>query len=214
MAQAALEDTMNSDLDTSVALIVARNDARNDAPWTTLARRNDGHDEDNLSRASSSATTSVGSSPTAVFSFREPSIVTKPTSYGTGYPTHDYKGEGKADTTYATSLSAKHGSGSEAEVEHDDALCTALLGAGAWSSGHQAEEQCLRRHENSKVRLSKVLPHRLKKLPLVLHQFNRDEASASQEAGPRANAAFTRIEEGTLLSTSDVLSKALQFARS
>lgn len=199
----------------SVAFIITRNGD----PFT-LALRN-GYDLSNddllqLSQASSSASTSVGSSPTAVFSSREPSNVTKPTSYGTSYPAHDYNGEGKVDTMYAASLSATHGSESEAEVEYDDARCIALLGTGAWSSGTQTHGSCLRKLENakirsSKIRLSKALPHRLKKPSIVLHQ---DATSACQDEEQPPTAAPAQMGAGTYPYTYCAVFLVLLFDRS
>lgn len=187
---ATFEDTMNPHLEASIPLIIASDDD----PWTTLACRNEPLSGDRLSQASSSATTSVGSSPTAVFSSREPSIVTKPTSYGTSYPAHGYNKQGKADSTYAASLSATRGSGSEAEVELDDALHTTLLGTGAWLSSPQAQGQVLRRREHARIRLSEVLHLRHKKPTIILHQRDRDVASSHQVAEPRTT---TPHKEGT-----------------
>jgi hypothetical protein len=63
------------------------------------------------------ALSSVGTSSTAVFSSRDESTVTKPTSTGTNHN----KGKGKLNTGYSSSLSGTHGSASEAEVN-----CTTL----------------------------------------------------------------------------------------
>jgi hypothetical protein len=72
---------------------------------------------------------SVGTSSTAVFSSRDESTVTKPTSTGT----YHNKGKGKLKTGYSSSLSGTHGSASEAEFS-----CTALrrdnlLAVGDWA---------------------------------------------------------------------------------
>ena len=188
---------MNPDLRTSIAFVVARD---ND-PWNALAHLNEHLDEDHLSQASSSVTTSVGSSPAAMFSSREPSIVTKPTSNGTDYSVYNEENEDKVDITYAASLSATYGSESEAEVEHDDALHDTLLGTGAWSSSHQAQGQCLRRRHNARIRLSKDLPHRFKKLPLVLHQHNQRGTFTHRETESITNIVPASHEEGTRSST-------------
>lgn len=176
--------------------------ARNDDPWTPLARRNVNVYEQEPRRAPSSATASIGSSPTAVFSSREPSVVTKPTTNGTFYPVYDDNGKGKAivAATYAASLSATHGSASEAEEERDDARRFALLGTGAWLSDQHAEERCLRRSGNAKVRLSKALPHRLKKPPFELHQTAQHAVSYESPAVLPAIATPTHIANGTLIS--------------
>lgn len=192
---------MSEEAAPSVAFIIARNGD----PLTLALRNGEYLSNDHLLRltqASSSASTSVRSSPTTVFSSREPSIVTKPTSYGTSYPAHNHNGKEKVDTTYAESLSATHGSDSESEVEHDDARRQVLLGAGAWSSGPQVHGHCLRRSENAKVRLSKALPHRLKKPLVVLHQSTQEAAAAAcQDDTLRTLAAPMQTEAGTFLCT-------------
>lgn len=166
---ATLEDPLNGKSTPSVAFILGRNGD----PLTLALRSSEELDHDDLSQlhgASFSASTSLGSSTTAVFSSREPSIVTKPTSYGTDYPAHHYNTKGKAQVEYASFLSVTHGSDSETEAEHDDAQRTALFGAGAWSSGQDSQNRCVRRAENSRIRLSKELPKRCKKIPVVIHQ--------------------------------------------
>lgn len=177
---------MNRNTAPSVAFIIARNGD----PLTLALRSGAELDHDDLLQlndAFSSASTSVGSSPTAVFSFRESSIVTKPTSQGTDYPVHDYSIKGKAQVEYASSLSASHGSELDAEAEHDNARRTALLGTGAWSSS-QNHVHCLRREENTKVRLSKLLPDRRKKPTVVLHQSKMSKASSRQDGRVRSTA--------------------------
>ncbi|XPS69663.1 hypothetical protein M3J07_001913 [Ascochyta lentis] len=49
---------------------------------------------------------------------------------------------------------------------------------GAWSSGLQTHDQCLRKFENARVRLSKVLPDRVKKPLVVIHHPNQATGSA------------------------------------
>ena len=141
--------------------------------------------------------TSVGSSPTAVFSSREPSIVTKPTSYGTNYLAHDYNGEDKIDMTYPSSLSATHGSESEAEFEHDDASGDSLLGTGAWTSSHLAKSPCLR--GDRRVRLSTRLPGR-KKHQVVLHQPARTGVSTLQDGELDLTDTFSQTKLGMPMS--------------
>lgn len=152
--------------------------ARDDDPWSALDL-NLYHDGDRLSQASSSTIESTGPVPAHVFSSHEPTIVTKPTSNGTDYPGYNYKYKDQADVTYATSLSASHGSASEIDVEHDDAPHDSFLHMGGWMSDHQAQDQCLRRPKHAKVRLSKNLPYR-KKFPIDLHQHGRDLTSVDQ----------------------------------
>lgn len=173
--------------------------ARNDDPWSALDL-NRYHDEDRLSQASSPTTASTGSIPADVFSSHEPTIVTKPTSNGTEYPGYNYKYKDEADVTYATSLSASHGSASEIEVEHDDAPHDSFLHMGGWMSGHESQDHCLRRPKYAKIRLSKDLPYR-KKFPIDLHQDERCFTSVDQEidspSGSSIKDSFAPQEKGT-----------------
>lgn len=180
----------------SVADIIARNGD----PFTLALRSGEDLSHDQLlllNEASSSSSTSVGSASTAVFSSHEPSIVTKPTSYGTYYPAHNYIGREKALVEYASSVSASHGSSSEVESDHDDARGTALLGTGAWSSGQPVHDQALRGSECSKLRLAKLLPNRCKKPSVVLHHSMVDQASSCPDGTVSSTAASTQAEEGT-----------------
>ena len=174
--------------------------AHDDDPWSALDL-NRYHDEDCLSQASSS-TTSTGSVPADVFSSHEPTIVTKPTLNGTEYPGYNYRYKDQADVTYATLLSASHGSASEVEVERDDAPHDSFLHMGGWMSNHQAQDQCLRRPKYAKIRLSKNLPYR-KKFPIDLHQYGRDLTSTNQEidlpSESSVEQSLTSQEKGTRL---------------
>ncbi|KAH7384698.1 hypothetical protein BKA66DRAFT_462693 [Pyrenochaeta sp. MPI-SDFR-AT-0127] len=80
------------------------------------------------------AHSSLGTSSTAVFSTHDESTVTKPTSTGTVYPHHIYKGKGKAKAPYASSLSVAHGSGSEADAQHQTTRRDDLLAMGDWAA--------------------------------------------------------------------------------
>ncbi|KAF3044428.1 hypothetical protein E8E12_010564 [Didymella heteroderae] len=193
---------MNSDEESPVTRFITHDET----PWTTLSRRSRGSDDVYHRQVPSSATVSVASSPNEVFSSREPSIATRPTSYGASYPAHGYNKEGRGNTVYAASLSATHGSESEPEAELSDALDAALLGTGAWSASHQAQGQLLRRHEHAKVRLSKSLPHRVKKLPVVLHQNNAGVVSAHDGTEPRTDITSMSNRQGTQRPTQDSLS--------
>lgn len=186
----------------SVAFIIARNGD----PLSLALRSGEELDHDSLlllNEASSSTSTSEESSPTTVFSSREPTIVTKPTSHGTSYPVPDYNGGGKKNVAYPSSLSATHGSGSEAEIDHDDAHDAYLLGTGAWTSSRQTIPPCLR--GDRRIRLSKVLPSRTKKPTVVLHQSKRKEASALQEPGLGTTFAPLQIDTGKSSSTCHVV---------
>ena len=186
---------MNRDSGPSVAFIITRNGD----PLTLALRNGEEVDDDELvqlNQASTPMSSSIGSSPTADFSSREPSIVTKPTSYGTNYPAHDYNGGDKTDVAYPSSLSATHGSGSEAEVEHEDARGHSLLGAGAWTSSHQAKSSCLR--GDRRARLSTKLRSR-KKYPVVLHQHGWNGVSTVQDGESNLTATLPQTKQGMLM---------------
>lgn len=168
---------MNPDHCISVTPILASDDD----PWSTFTRLNEHVDEERLSQTSSSVTTSTGSSPADAFSSHEPTVITKPTSNGTNYHGYNYMHRDKTDVTYATSLSASHGSASDEDIEHDDALHDTLLYMGEWSSSQRTQDRCLRKRENAKVRLSRTLPDRVKKPPIDLHQNGQHSTSVDRE---------------------------------
>ncbi|KAJ4983941.1 hypothetical protein SVAN01_10562 [Stagonosporopsis vannaccii] len=183
---------MSSDLENFVDKI----SARDESPWNALAYDSKELNESHASHPSSSATTSVRSSSAAAPSFLEPSTVTKPTSYGTGYLIDIKHDESKVDAIYAASVSATHYSGHEAEAEPDDLLHTTLLGTGAWSSSHQAQGQCLRERESARPRLSRTLPRRLKKPPIVLHHYTHCTCALPHDSKPLLVTAYTPVIEG------------------
>lgn len=191
---------MNPDLESFDDLIIAHDED----PWNALAHNSVELYEDYTSRSPSSAATSVGSISAAVLSSREPSIATKPTSYATDYPIHNQQQEGKASITYAASLSATHGSGSEADAEHDDLLHADLVGTGAWSSDHRSQESCLRKRENARPRLSETLPHRRKKPCVIIHQYNRNAGSLPQNTTPLFVTEGTSTGQGTHSAAHDI----------
>lgn len=80
---------------------------------------------------SHSVASSSAAPTTSVFSSRKESSVTKPTSNGTSYPISGHDGKGKGTATYAPSLSATHGSGSD--TEREAVRNTELLGLGNWA---------------------------------------------------------------------------------
>ncbi|KAF2793280.1 hypothetical protein K505DRAFT_244767 [Melanomma pulvis-pyrius CBS 109.77] len=114
--------------------------ARNDDALTLRLRSEGpvGIDElINLHRATSPSpvvASSSGTRTTVVFSSREASTATKPTSAGTSYPVENYTGKGKAIATYASSLSATQGSASEAEAEIEATRDNSLFGLGDWTA--------------------------------------------------------------------------------
>lgn len=105
----------------------------------------------------------LGTLTSTELSSQEESSVTKPTSAGTSYEIEGYigMGKGKVVTTYASSLSATHGSASEAEVEQDNAL---------FGVGDQFESNPLRGAARARKRPRVSRSWKPKKVPLVIHQ--------------------------------------------
>lgn len=184
---------MNPDRETTIVSIIAHNDD----PWNALDIHPDIKDQHHLGSASSSATTSVISSRSAEFTSREPSVLTKLTSYGTNHLIYNDQDERKTIAAYTASLSASHGSVSGDELEHDEALHTTLSYMGTWSSGPQAQGQCLRKHDKARTRLSKDLPNRLKKPTVILHQSKPDAKSTPNGIGPTSLSTSAPIKQGT-----------------
>lgn len=164
---------MSPNLPESITSITDRDD-----PWSVFAC----FDETLVIRrldevSSSSASGSTRSLLADVFSNHGPTVVTQPTSNGTNYIWYNQKHGENTEVTHATSLSAFHGSVSEEEIDSEDLLQAALIGTGAWVPSRPTQGQCLRRHENAKIRLSKDLPRRRKKPMIVLHQVDREPAA-------------------------------------
>jgi hypothetical protein len=127
-------------------------------------------------------TSSSVCTPTSVFTSRDESSGTKPTSSGTSYPLESYRGKGKAVATYASSLSATHGSGSEAEAEQDHAL----VGIGQWADEGPAttrppKERSKARHRPRANRSTK------QKKPVIIVQH--DPPSQTSPADDKTLAA-------------------------
>ncbi|KAF2994182.1 hypothetical protein E8E13_001841 [Curvularia kusanoi] len=188
MAQTAFESTVSLVSDVASISIVARDDD----PWTPFAPHDEHFEEECLSQASSSVTASTRPSAHDVFDSHEPTIVTQPTSYRATYPGYNYRYKSEADVTYATSLSASHGSVSEDEAEHDT-----FRHIGGWVSSQPAQGQALRRRENTKVRLSKRLPGRVKKPPVDIHQPVRGFSLAERETELPTEASIVPKESAS-----------------
>ncbi|KAL5394788.1 hypothetical protein PMIN06_006340 [Paraphaeosphaeria minitans] len=184
MDETTFEDTM-SDLGESSTAATADTStvlSRNDDPWTLALRSETEYplslDElVDLNRAEARShgfPSTVGTLTTTVLSSQKESSITKPTSAGTSYIVDGYtgkskgkivdgytcKGKGKIVKTYASSLSATHGSGSEAEAEQDHVL----LGVGDQFEGNTLRGAARAR---KRPRAERIL--RPKKVPLVIH---------------------------------------------
>jgi hypothetical protein len=83
---------------------------------------------------------STSSAPTGVFSSREASSDTKHTSICTSYPLYDSEGKRRDTVNYSSSLSATHGSGSEAELEMEASQRIDLIGTGSWMSNNSTSK--------------------------------------------------------------------------
>lgn len=138
--------------------------SRNEDPLTVALRSETGHplsldDLVHLNRAdppSHDFPSTVGTRTATVLSSQNKSSITKPTSAGTSYVVDGYTGKVK---TYASSLSAAHGSGSEAEAEQDIAL---------FGVGDQFENSTLRGVPRARRRPRENKMWRPKKMPPVI----------------------------------------------
>ncbi|KAF2449624.1 hypothetical protein P171DRAFT_196736 [Karstenula rhodostoma CBS 690.94] len=158
--------------------------SRNDDPLTVALRGEIGHpislDElVDLNRAGPphDFPSTMGTHTTTVLSSQKESSVTKPTSAGTSYIVDGYtgKGKGKIVKTYASSLSATHGSGSEAEAEQDNVL---------FGVGDQFESSTLRGAARARKRPRANRVSRPKKVPLVIHYNGPVHASSGEDLDP------------------------------
>ncbi|KAF2193737.1 hypothetical protein K469DRAFT_241794 [Zopfia rhizophila CBS 207.26] len=154
--------------------------ARDEDPFTLALRGSDhiGIDElISLNRNNSLTVACSSAAPTtSFFSSHKGSSVTKPTSAGTSYPIEG-KGKDKAVATYASSLSATHGSGSDTELEaiRDNAL----FGVGDWI-GDGARTPRMPKGSTRTIKR----PRRPKaKKPVVIQQTRHGSASEEDE-GP------------------------------
>ncbi|KAF1957028.1 hypothetical protein CC80DRAFT_53555 [Byssothecium circinans] len=176
MAQAPVESLSSKHAESSTAVFT-----RNDDPMTVTLRSEGTVDLDDIVRLNRNASpshdtpTSLGTLTTTLFSSHKESRGTKPTSAGTSYP---IGGKGKAVATYASSLSATHGSGSEVEAEKDHAF----VGIGDWTAGASSDAVC---PPLKGVARTRKRPRHIKhKKPVVIIQHDRphsDPYPASSE---------------------------------
>lgn len=173
--------------------------SRNDDPLTVALRSKTEHPPSlaelvDLTRAgapSRSLPSTLGTLTTTAFSSQKESSVTKPTSAGTSYVVDGYTGKGKSKVvkTYASSMSATHGSGSEAEADQDNAL------AGV---GDQFEVNTLR---GSRKPRKRPVAHRLKRIPPMIH-YDTPPLMSSEEEMVRIEEPSSRHGKGTYLTSS------------
>ena len=170
--------------------------ARHDDPMTVALRSEGvlGIDElIHLNRALSPlpvVASSSGTLTSTVFSSRKESTGTKPTSAGTSYPVDGYKG--KAVATYASSVSATHGSGSEAEAELEALRDSALVGVGDWSADPPLKGSARAR---KRPRVNRRPKH--KKPVVIIQQEGTGSASSGDEGPAVAKQVARRNGKGT-----------------
>jgi hypothetical protein len=139
-------------------------------------------------------TSSSVCTPTSVFTSRNESSGTKPTSGGTSYPLENYHGKGKAVATYASSLSATYGSGSEAEAEQD----YALVGIGQWAGEGPATTRLPKERSKARKRPRENRSMKLKKpVIIVQHEPPSQTSPADDETLAGARVACS-TGKGTL----------------
>jgi hypothetical protein len=151
-----------------------------------------------LQRATSpfhNVTSSVGTIPTAVFSSRKESNSTKPTSGGSSYPVDYHHGKGKAVATYASSLSATHGSGSEADAEQENAL----VGIGDWTGDDPVATRPLKGTARTRKRPRAIRCSRLKKPVIIIQHDVPAQPSSGEDESPAAIHIPCSNSKGALL---------------
>ena len=115
---------------------------------------------------------SVGTSSTAVFTHREESTDTKPTSTNT-YPRPKApiaKGKGKLERGYTSSVSGNYGSASEAEVERGALRRNSLFAIGDWIDPHLSSSRPLKGTIRAKERVQTRGTSKRKKPVVVIEQ--------------------------------------------
>lgn len=125
----------------------------------------------------------LGSSDTTVFSSREDSTVTKPTTIETRQTTSKPfdKGKGKAVTFYSSSLSGTNGSASEAEFEQRDACRHNLSAMGQWADDGTTITSTLKGGARAKGRKKRLAQEGQKKPEVALTQTWVQDAPQPEE---------------------------------
>jgi len=201
-ASVAVASTMSDYAESSTAAMLSRYDDR-----MTAALRSEAslelEDIIQLQRAVSPfhhVTSSVGTTPTAVFSSRKESNGTKPTSGGSSYPVEHHYGKGKAVATYASSLSATHGSGSEAEAGQDNAL----VGIGDWTGDGPVAIRPLKGTARARKRPRANRCSRPKKPVVIIQHDVPGHASSGEEESPAGTHVACSNGKGELSGLHDV----------
>lgn len=170
--------------------------SRNDDPMT-LALRAEGpsfgiEDLVHLNRTAAPSehdTISLGSTDPEVFSSREQSTATKPTSNGTSYPFVGYsgksKGKGKVGPSYPSSLSATHGSDSDNEAVQENMI----VGIGDWTADDPTTTRPLKGAARARKRC-KVNRRSKPKKPVIVIQHR----SPNNNTAPVGDDSIPAIE--------------------
>lgn len=132
----------------------------------------------------------IGTRTTTVFTSREQSSGTKPTSAGTGYPINGGNGKGKAIAEYASSLSATHGSGSEAEAEQENNLA----GVGSWTGDGPIGTTPLKGAARARKRQRMNRRPKHKKPVVIIH--GPGHASSGDDEAPAVKCVSRRNSKG------------------
>lgn len=150
---------------------------------------------------------SSGTLSTRVFSSHKPSTGTLPTSAGTSYPVKG-QGKGKAVATYASSVSATQGSGSDTELEaiRDNALA----GVGEWAG-------CtLKGSARARKRLRQTKRPKHKKPVVIIQQDGGDPAPENNvptvEQVTRNNGKGTYWESSLLICMALIIFRRIQIS--
>ncbi|KAF1969538.1 hypothetical protein BU23DRAFT_236731 [Bimuria novae-zelandiae CBS 107.79] len=199
MAETTIEDSMSDYAESStVAAAATTGLIRNDDPLTVALRSEvrsplsleELVDLNRTDQASREYPSTLGTLTTTVFSSQKESSITKPTSAGTSYVVDGYTGKGKSKVvkTYASSLSATHGSGSEAEAEQDNAL---------FGVGDQFEGNTLKGSARARKRLRVNNIAKPKKVPLIIHYGRPVQVSSGEDLDPVIQQSSQRSSKET-----------------
>lgn len=176
---------------------------RNDDPLSLALRNGAALDMDDIARLNRAvspahdALSSLGTASVAVFTACEESTVTKPTSIGTSHPNNIPKAgdKGKGRASYTSSLSVAHGSGSEAEAQHDAVLRDTLLAMGDWTAGGSVSADTLKGSARSKRRHHNTQQLKRKK-PIV--EIIQHEKPASVSSDGDVDTVVTTVHKRDL----------------
>ncbi|KAH6289556.1 hypothetical protein HBI39_209990 [Parastagonospora nodorum] len=189
MATTTFEDSMSEDAGPSTRATLFRNDDALSQALRDVSSINLGDIVrlNQMAARSGDTASSVATSSTAVFTHREESTVTKPTSTDT-YPrpkAPTAKGKGKLGGSFASSLSGNNGSASEAEVER-----------GALRRNSLAKER-LQIHGTSKRKKPIVVIEQGRHVVKPIRQHNDTDVITTTVASSQRNAGKKYLRQRT-----------------